>query len=68
MWPNYIKDHAFLFVDGDVEGALNTSACKDMAIEAMPISAEEDMTKCLEWACKILEQRLTSQEPLVRST
>lgn len=63
VWPNYVKDHAFMFADGDPEGPLNEAVCKDMAIEVMPSAAEDDMTRCLDWACKILEQRLKSEEP-----
>jgi len=60
VWPNYVKDHRFLFLDGDVEGAFDKATCEDMAIEAMPSTAEEDMTKCLVWACETLEARLKS--------
>jgi len=62
VWPNYVNDHKFLFVDGDVEGAFDDATCEDMAIEPMPSTAEEDMTKCLVWACETLEARLKSHK------
>lgn len=61
VWPNYVKDHSFLFVDGNVEGLLDEAVCSDMAIEAMPLSAEDNMTKCLDWACRILERKLKAE-------
>lgn len=50
VWPNYAKDHAFLFHDGDVEGALNEEVCKQLAIDTMPKEAQGDMTACVNWA------------------
>ncbi|KAF2404939.1 P-loop containing nucleoside triphosphate hydrolase protein [Trichodelitschia bisporula] len=36
MWPNYVRDHAFLFKDGNVEGELDEAVCKDLRIEGIP--------------------------------
>ena len=58
VWPNYVKEHAFLFVDGDVEGAVEAEACKDMNVQTMPKSMESDMTACLSWACEIVQKGL----------
>ena len=51
VWPNYVKDHAFLFVDGDVEGELDDRMVDEMRLHAMPPRAEQSMTACLHWAC-----------------
>jgi len=58
VWPNYVKEHAFLFVDGDVEGAVEAEACKGMNIQTMPESMKSDMTACLSWACEIVQKSL----------
>lgn len=52
VWPNYIKDHAFLFERGDVEGELDAGACEGLGIVGMPREAEGDMTMCFEWALR----------------
>lgn len=51
VWPNYVQDHAFLFVDGDVEGEIDDKVCQSMNLDVMPIGGNTDMTKCLAWAC-----------------
>ncbi|TKA63088.1 hypothetical protein B0A49_09597 [Cryomyces minteri] len=58
VWPNYVEDHAFLFKNGDVEGAVDKRACESLEIQVMPQSGEENMTKCLEWACAVVEEAL----------
>ncbi|KAL5113443.1 ribosylnicotinamide kinase [Pleosporales sp. CAS-2024a] len=55
VWPNYVKDHGFLFADGDVEKELNQDVCSRVGINGMPRQAEGNMTKCLEWAVDVLE-------------
>ena len=58
VWPNYVKDHAYLFTDGDVEGEPATEVVKAFGIETMPRDAQGDMTKCLVWAFSLLENAL----------
>jgi len=62
VWPNYVKDHAFLFEKGDVEGELKTDVCEPLGIHGMPTDAYGDMTKCLEWAYGILEKELLQKK------
>lgn len=59
VWPNYVQDHKFLFKDANVEGELDEDVCRKVGIEGMPIEAEEDMGKCLEWALGVLETVIT---------
>jgi nicotinamide/nicotinate riboside kinase len=54
VWPNYVKDHSFLFEEGDVEGKLDERVCGEIGLRAMPREAEESMDKCLEWAVEML--------------
>lgn len=58
VWPNYVKDHQFLFENEDVDGAFNESVRQSMRIQAMPRRAEQDVNLCLDWACGIIEQEL----------
>jgi nicotinamide/nicotinate riboside kinase len=55
VWPNYVKDHSFLFEDGNVEGNLDKEVCEKTAIYGMPRDAEENMSRCLEWSVDVLE-------------
>ena len=55
VWPNYVKDHKFLFENGNVDGPLDEEVCKKVDVHAMPKEAEENMTKCLSWATVVLE-------------
>lgn len=50
VWPNYVKDHSFLFQKGNVEGPYDEAACKAMSLRAIPDAAQRDMTACLSWA------------------
>jgi len=56
VWPNYVKEHAFLFKEGDVDGQIAPEACKALALDVMPRECEEDITACLEWACEIVQR------------
>jgi nicotinamide/nicotinate riboside kinase len=58
VWPNYVKDHAFLFQEGDVNGELDEKVCERLNIKGMPKEAVEDMTMCFEWAASIVLQSL----------
>lgn len=60
VWPNYVKDHAFLFVDGDVEGSVDEDAREKVDLKIMPREFGSDITKCLDWACDILEASVRS--------
>lgn len=54
VWPNYVKDHKFLFEEGDVEGELDEDVLQTVGIEGMPREAEGDMEVCLRWAVGLL--------------
>lgn len=59
VWPNYVKDHAFMFEGGDVEGGkVKGSTVRELGIEVMPKEAQGSMTMCLEWAYGVLEEAL----------
>jgi nicotinamide/nicotinate riboside kinase len=53
--PGYVKDHKFLFKNGDMDGELDDKVCESVGIHGMPREAEGDMTRCLHWATRLLE-------------
>lgn len=58
VWPNYVKDHAFLFKEGDVNGELDLEVCKRFGVQGMPKDAVEDLTLCFDWAAGIVHESL----------
>jgi nicotinamide/nicotinate riboside kinase len=50
VWPNYVKYHSLLYVDGDVSKGFDESACKQLGINAVPDAESGDMTACFAWA------------------
>ncbi|GAB7349146.1 hypothetical protein MBLNU459_g8086t1 [Dothideomycetes sp. NU459] len=60
VWPNYAKDHAYLFHGGDVEGKLNEDVCQKLGIHAMPKEAQGSMTACLEWAFQVVSSSISN--------
>lgn len=58
VWPNYVKDHSFLFVDGNVEGEFDTEVCGGLGINVMPAGAQRDMAGCVEWAYGVVEESI----------
>ena len=50
VWPNYVKDHSFLFQNGDVEGQYDQQAFQDTGILPLPERAQDDVTATLKWA------------------
>lgn len=63
VWPNYVKDHAFLFEGRDVHAELNDNVCRDLDIYGMPREAERNMTNCLEWGVGVLEHVVKTSKP-----
>ncbi|KAJ8605037.1 hypothetical protein MRB53_041582 [Persea americana] len=58
VWPNYVKDHSFLFLEGNVEGDIDAAKCKALDLHVMPRSAETDMTELFDWACACIEEAM----------
>lgn len=60
VWPNYVRDHAFLFEDGDVEGNVREDVARERGIEYVKGvgAGDEDLGKTLEWAVKVLLEKL----------
>lgn len=64
VWPNYVKDHSFLFKNANVEGDYDEEACTALQLNTMPERAQESMTACLHWAFDVVRSRIeqTSSE------
>lgn len=58
VWPNYVKDHKFLFKGEDVEGEVDDEVCRRVGVEVMPVDAAEDMGKVLDWATRVIVDEL----------
>lgn len=58
VWPNYVKDHSFMFKEGQVDGDLDEQIPKQLGIQAMPSDAQGNMTACLQWANDVLDEAL----------
>jgi nicotinamide/nicotinate riboside kinase len=62
VWPGYVRDHRFLFADGNVEGEPDEPTIARLGIDVAPKEAGYDMTKALEWAAEILMKALGGLE------
>jgi nicotinamide/nicotinate riboside kinase len=60
VWPNYVKEHAFLFEGADVERRVNEEVAREKGIEYMKgvDAGDEDMGKVLEWAVQLLMKKV----------
>lgn len=58
VWPNYVKDHAFLFTDGNVEGDVKRDEIDRLSLTVMPQDAQGNLTACLHWAFDVIEKAL----------
>lgn len=60
VWPNYVKDHAFLFENGEVEGLYDKAACKKIDLRPVPDTAQRSMTACMSWAFEEIRSTVAS--------
>ncbi|KAF2236689.1 P-loop containing nucleoside triphosphate hydrolase protein [Viridothelium virens] len=56
VWPNYVKEHAFLFKNGDVEGDFDEDVCKSIGIKGMPKNCSNDVVRLVRWAVKSITE------------
>ncbi|KAF2762181.1 P-loop containing nucleoside triphosphate hydrolase protein [Pseudovirgaria hyperparasitica] len=61
VWPNYVRDHEFLFRNGLVEEEVDEAVCEKVHICAMPREYAEDMDGALTWTMNTLKDALSSQ-------
>ncbi|KAK5116379.1 hypothetical protein LTR62_007926 [Meristemomyces frigidus] len=58
VWPNFVREHGFLFERRDVEGAIDGEVVKGLGLEVVPDEARGDMTACLRWGFEVVERGL----------
>ena len=58
VWPNYVKDHKWMFESGDVEGALREDVVKETGIKSQVDGVDRDMETTLRWAVHTLMDQL----------
>lgn len=60
VWPNYVKDHAFLFQSGNVEGEFKEDVVEQLGLATQPNGSQGDMTALLQWAYQVVNAALES--------
>ena len=60
VWPNYVREHAFLFRDGIVEEGMHDETCDRLGIAYQPEETEGNMEKMIKWACETIQSGLMS--------
>ncbi|KAK3675086.1 ribosylnicotinamide kinase [Recurvomyces mirabilis] len=58
VWPNFAREHGFLFEGGDVEGEVDEAVVAGMQLDVIPDGARGDMTGSLTWAYEVVSQAL----------
>jgi len=58
VWPNFVKDHAFLWEEGR---SIKKDVVDKLGINVMPAIAEGNMTECFAWACRSLQEYLEEE-------
>ena len=63
VWPNYVREHTWMFHTGDVEGDYQSDALNKEAISTLPGNdLEADMTARLEWATDLILAQLKERK------
>ena len=65
VWPGYVRDHRFLFSDGNVEEEPDQPTIARLGIDVAPKEAGHDMTKALEWAAETIMKALGGEAPCI---
>lgn len=58
VWPNYVEEHSFLFVGGNVEGTVNERLATKLGLCVCPGQGDWPMGQVLEWAVKTVKLKL----------
>lgn len=62
VWPNYVKDHTFLYRDGQIKNGVDKDVCTDLGIRSRPDDTVHDMTLCFKWAVEQIINCLEHEE------
>lgn len=56
VWPNYARDHAWMYRGGDVDaGVFDEERCRDEHVLVCPGQGAWEMERCLEWGVERLK-------------
>lgn len=58
VWPNYVRDHEFLYRNGKIGEGVDEQVCEGLGIKCLPVEARESMTDAFEWAVGVMVKEL----------
>jgi nicotinamide/nicotinate riboside kinase len=59
VWPNYVEEHAWMFDDGNVEGAFRGDVLDSQGIKVLKEAAvDADMEQVLDWMVEVVIEEL----------
>jgi nicotinamide/nicotinate riboside kinase len=59
VWPNYAREHAWMFEDGDVDrGEVKQAAVRRQSVVVGPGYGEKGVGELLEWSLGVLEREI----------
>ena len=61
VWPNYVKEHSFLFEGGDVQATVRHDVADREGIEVMPAMGQPSLDETLRWVVEVTWAGLGAQ-------
>jgi len=61
VWPNFVKEHAFLFEGGDLQASVREDAAGKEGIEVVPGMGQRSLEETLDWAVGIVRKGLENE-------
>jgi len=61
VWPNYVKEHGFLFEGGDVQASAREDVAGMEGIEVVPGMGQRSLEETLHWLVSIVRQGLENE-------
>lgn len=58
VWPNYVKEHGFLFQGQDVQGKVNDDVAARAGIDVVPGMGQQSLPDTLAWIVGLLREKL----------
>lgn len=62
VWPNYVKEHGFLFEDEDVQGQVREDIARKEDIEVVPGMGERSLDETLGWVVEVVRRALRNED------
>ena len=61
VWPNYVKEHSYLFRNGNIEEPCDDLKCSERNIRPVPDGLQEDLDGTLAWAYRTVIDHLVDK-------